>query len=434
MNKYKFTSLLNIIISLSVVLTLTFGRSMMGIYVFEFRLGELVVGFMVLFWIYNFIIFKTNLKIIEDSKTTIFLFLIPISFLFLIILNNEISNDLYLFKSSSYIWTMGAFFIGISKLIDNRYDKRITYFLNVCLFYIYIVQVLINDVFLQNIFLQISDKYEPHKGSDIAMIFLLCIVFNDKYLKKNKSYFIYFILLSAIYLPFAYFKSRASFIAIFGLLIFIFIKNIKNIFSMFSLLQFSILLVISFLIFLQSVFWVKQSGIIKIYEARENVVSLVESRNITYVEDTPSFIWIAEGRLMVADGNLDWRIHIWQDIIFDLNKNNKILSGYGYSEIIPVMNFMNGYRRGLDGLNEHVHNNWFNIFARGGLLQLFIYLLFYYFLIRQYYLKNKNFSILIFLIPLMFVSFFDSSMENAHFPIVYYFFLGKLFSKEDTSQ
>lgn len=433
-NKYKLTSLLNIIISLSVVLILTFGRSIMGVYIFDFRLGELVVGFLILFWIFNFVIFKTNLKIIEDKKTTIFLYLIPISFLFLILLNDEISGDLYLFKSSSYIWTMGVFFIGISKYIDNRYDKRFTYFLNVCLFYIYISQVLISDTLLQNIFLQISDKYEPHKGSDIAMIFLLCVLFNEKFLKKNKSYFTYLILLSAIYLPFAYFKSRASFIAIFGLLMFIFLKNSKNIFNMFTFLQISILLGVSFLIFLQSIFWVKQSGIIKIYEARENVVSLVESRNKTYVEDAPSFIWIAEGRVMVADGNLDWRIHIWQDIIFDLDKNNKTLSGYGYSEIIPVMNFMNGYRRGLDGLNEHVHNNWFNIFARGGLIQLLLYIFFYYFLIRHYYLKNKNYSILIFVIPMMFVSFFDSSMENAHFPLVYYFFLGKLFSKEDSTQ
>ena len=62
-----------------------------------------------------------------------------------------------------------------------------------------------------------------------------------------------------------------------------------------------------------------------------------------------------------------------QDIIFDLDKNNKTLSGYGYSEIIPVMNFMNGYRRGLDGLNEHVHNNWFNIFARRFNTATFIY-------------------------------------------------------------
>ena len=64
-----------------------------------------------------------------------------------------------------------------------------------------------------------------------------------------------------------------------------------------------------------------------------------------------------------------WRLDIWQDIIYDLDDNNKLLFGYGYEDIIPVMKWENGYRLGLDGLNEHVHNNWFNIFARGGLFQ-----------------------------------------------------------------
>lgn len=433
MNKLNLlgTKLVNLIISLSIVLTLTFGRSLMGVYIFGFRLGELIVGFLIIFWLLNVIFFKINFRIIGDKKTTAFLYLIPISFIFLVLTNNEISNDLYLFKSSSYIWTMGVFFIGISKFIDSRYDEKLTYFLNFCLFYIYITQVLTGDSFVENIFLEIADKYEPHKGSDIAMVFTLCLFFNEKYFKKSKSYYVYLFSITSLYLPFAYFKSRASFIAITGLLIYIYIKNFKKIFKIFTFIQIGFLFIICSVLFLQSIFWVKQSGIIKIYEARENVVSLVESRNKTYVDDAPSFIWVADGRVMVADGNLDWRIHIWQDIIFDLNKNNKILQGYGYSEIIPVMNFMNGYRRGLDGLNEHVHNNWFNIFARGGLAQLCLYIFFYYFLIKNYYFKYKNLNILLFVIPIMFVSFFDSSMENAHFPLVYYFFLGKLFSKEE---
>ena len=84
----------------------------------------------------------------------------------------------------------------------------------------------------------------------------------------------------------------------------------------------------------------------------------------------------------------------------------------------------NGYRLGLDGLNEHVHNNWFNI-LQGGLFQLIFYLTFYYFVITTYYKKQKNYKILFLILPILFVSFFDSSMENSHFPILYYFFLGR---------
>ena len=107
---------------------------------------------------------------------------------------------------------------------------------------------------------------------------------------------------------------------------------------------------------------------------------------------------------------------IWQDIILDLNNEDSISFGYGYEGIIPVMEWYNGYRLGLDGLNEHVHNNWFNIFARGGLFQIAVFIVFYYFLINKYFEKHKNYKILIYLIPMMFVSFFDASMENAFFP------------------
>ena len=44
--------------------------------------------------------------------------------------------------------------------------------------------------------------------------------------------------------------------------------------------------IVSSILFVQSVFWVQQSGIIKIYEARENVVSLVEYRTQTYVDNS----------------------------------------------------------------------------------------------------------------------------------------------------
>ena len=94
------------------------------------------------------------------------------------------------------------------------------------------------------------------------------------------------------------------------------------------------------------------------------------------------------------------------------------------------MEWENGYRLGLDGLNENVHNNWFNILARGGLIQVLLFFGFYYFLF-----KKKSYSgitdLLLLVLPLLFVSFFDSSMENAHFPILYYFFLGREYILKD---
>ena len=208
-----------------------------------------------------------------------------------------------------------------------------------------------------------------------------------------------------LYLPFLYYKSRASFIGVSMFIIFQILKNRKIYFKHMTILRGTIILSIAVVIFLQSVFWVRQSGIIVIYEARENVVKLVEHRTNTFVKESPGLFWISDGKLRTADGNLMWRLDIWQDIIYDLDDNNKLLFGYGYEDIIPVMKCENGYRLGLDGLNEHVHNNWFNIFARGGLFQLIFYFLFYYFIVSIFYKKKKNLEILFLILPILFVSF-----------------------------
>ena len=83
-------------------------------------------------------------------------------------------------------------------------------------------------------------------------------------------------------------------------------------------------------------------------------------------------------------------------------------------------------RQGRDGLNENVHNFLVNNYARGGLIQLGIFMSLYWFL----FFRNKDKSIFIYTLPFFMVSFFDASMENAHFPIIFYFFLGSLFKEE----
>ncbi len=103
-------------------------------------------------------------------------------------------------------------------------------------------------------------------------------------------------------------------------------------------------------------------------------------------------------------------------------------SGYGYKDKIPAMDIEE--RQGIDLMNENVHNNFVNIFARGGLIQLFLFLSFYYFVVSTYKEKHGNYNILIYILPILFCAFFDAAMENAHFPLLYYFFLGRLYIKE----
>jgi len=403
-------------------------RTFVGIYIFGYRIGELIVGASLLA-ITLFVIFNRfgliNFQL--DKKLELIFELLLFSFVFILFYNNGNVTSVYTYKSSSYIWTLSAFFVGILVYKNFNIDKLLLYLLNPILIMAYLWQVFGTPDSLSSYFLTVSDKFEPHKGSDLAILFVICFILNEKYLSKRENYYIYFFLFSSFYLPFIYFKSRAALIAVVLYLLMVIISNFKSISNQFTILKFITVTIFSILLFLQSVFWVKESGIIKIYEARENVVSLVKTRTQTYVEDAPSLFWISEKRLYSADGNLNWRLDIWQDVILDLSNKDKILFGYGYNEIIPIMEWYGGYRLGLDGLNEHVHNNWFNIFARGGLLHLVLFIFLYIFLVSSYRKKFGDYWIFLLLVPILFVSFFDSSMENAHFPFIYYFFLGRLF-------
>ena len=78
-----------------------------------------------------------------------------------------------------------------------------------------------------------------------------------------------------------------------------------------------------------------------------------------------SHFWIftlADGRIYSNETNIDYRLQIWQDVMVDLNIQNRVLTGYAYNEIIPAM--LPPERRGWDGSNENVHNYLINIFAR----------------------------------------------------------------------
>jgi hypothetical protein len=403
-------------------------RTFVGIYIFGYRIGELIVGASLLA-ITIFVLFNRfgliNFQL--DKKLQLIFELLLFSFVVILFYNNGNVTSVYTYKSSSYIWTLSAFFVGILVYKNFNIDKLLLYLLNPILIIAYLWQVFGTPDSLSRYFLTVSDKFEPHKGSDLAILFVICFILNEKYLSKRENYYIYFFLFSSFYLPFIYFKSRAALIAVVLYLLMVVISNFKSISNQFTILKFITVTIFSILLFLQSVFWVKESGIIKIYEARENVVSLVKTRTQTYVEDAPSLFWISEKRLYSADGNLNWRLDIWQDVILDLSNKEKILFGYGYNEIIPIMEWYGGYRLGLDGLNEHVHNNWFNIFARGGLLHLVLFIFLYIFLVSSYRKKFGDYWIFLLLVPILFVSFFDSSMENAHFPFIYYFFLGRLF-------
>ena len=125
---------------------------------------------------------------------------------------------------------------------------------------------------------------------------------------------------------------------------------------------------------------------------------------------------------------------MWQDQIEYMRENNLSVKGSGYSKKLYVFDTDNtGYgndRTGLDDTNENLHNFFIQIYSRGGILHLALFLYFFTVLVKDYLLKKKQYDILFYLIPLLWISFFDSSMENAHFPLIFYYFLGNIYFKE----
>ena len=89
------------------------------------------------------------------------------------------------------------------------------------------------------------------------------------------------------------------------------------------------------------------------------------------------------------------------------------------------------YRSGNDGTNENVHNFFVNIYARGGLIHLLLYVAFFVVLVNKANSTNKLKSLIMIMLPVLITSFFDASMENAHFPIIFYYLLGNIVKEKN---
>lgn len=409
-----------------------FARSFMGIYIFGFRIGELAMGFSLLIFIFSMATFYSS-NIFNNSNKKIFFitfFLISITFIVnVFIYGNSIST--YTFRSSSYIWTTGFLFFGYQFFRVNTLSKNLIYVGIPILIYIYFFSIYGFPQTIIDFILSISDKFEPHKGSDLLIIYVTIVfVVNKLFMDKRRGFEI-FILLTSLYFPLMLFKSRASFIAFLFFSIselYYFRNNINSNYKRNLLLIFLVIF-----IFFQSVFFVSGSGFIKADEIEAEVEYVATYRNDPDDEKFRLF-YIAEDtlgsrttRIFSSDNNLNWRLQIWQDVIYDLLSKNKLILGYGYEDKIPAM--LDEGRSGLDRLNENVHNYVVTLLARGGIATVILYSLLYFMLIKTYKDETKSNYFLIYLIPVLFNSLFDVAMENSHFPLIFYFFSGMLFHK-----
>lgn len=453
-------------------LVFIFGRSFTGIYLFGFRIGEILVGVLLLVSLLLFFATEERLNL----SPTFFQIKSVFNILFLAFLTTSIltkSNifDLYTFKVSSYIWLIPSIFIGLYIGDDFLNNKKIALFVATSLPIVYILSTVKFPESLIDFFVSYSDKFDFVKASDLLLVYvfvnlLLRINFQNSLVSLS-----YFIISSAVMFPMFLFKSKGSFVAC----VIFFVLELYQHWNLIrvNFLKTFFLIVVSPIFFVVSSFEISGDSILNGLFVEDSPVSselmdstLQNSKTSinTYSKPTENLdkednsletednsletgiisetlidnfdnkiagngttdekriLEFKEGRVFSSDNTLNWRFQIWQDVVYDLIDKNMIFTGYGYTEIIPAMDTIT--RSGVDNSNENVHNFFINIIARGGILQLVIIV--YIFLLLLSLDRKKN--LINFILPLLVVSMFDSSMESVRFPISIYIIAGSLLS------
>ena len=434
LSESKISRIIGSLYFINLALYLLFGRPYSGLYFSSFRLGELLIGF---FLLLNLLILFLPVKYLKTninySNQIIYVYkLIILSFFITLFINNGDITNLYSYKSSSYIWMTGALIFS-SYLVENIFNKKM-FFILIVFYLVYQFSTIHYPVSLISFFETYSDKFDFQKGSDLLIIYVVSILFIQRNIENKFISFSIFLTSSSILLPLFLFKSKGAFLpAVLFIIYYLFLYRRLITAEIMKTLAISFL---SLILFIVSTFEVygnlnfKKMGMDG-YNSAEELTQLFTFQEldkgltaITTEKNTDKFFlsfFIMDGRLYSREMMANWRLEIWQDILRDLNNENRFFKGYGYNEIIPAMDLV--HRRGTDGTNENPHNFIFYILARGGLIQLLLFAVFYFQLIIFYHKKFKNLNILIYLIPILTTSLFDASMESIRFPLIFYSFL-----------
>tara|TARA_B100001989_G_C24537455_1_gene465339 strand:+ start:867 stop:2192 length:1326 start_codon:yes stop_codon:yes gene_type:complete len=435
--KSLVTNINNIVASLFVINlfgVMVFMRSFVGIYIFGIQLGKIYTGLSLLVCLLLsskkifFLFFNEDLNNLRKS-----LQFVTLSFFVVVLINRNFTFDLSSLRNSSFVWSIGYFFIGY--YLVNRINK---YYLmaasSLVLFASYFITFINYPNFIMDFFISFGDKFQFIKAADTL---LLLIVFNFLVKKMNfdtKFEFITFLFTLSLFYPYFFVQSRGSVLG--ALIYFLFNLYSYRRYIINNYFRSLILIIFSGILFYGSSFLI--SGIS--YSDEYNPESIQEVNEILIDEvvtkkDVPKgflTFYFADGRIHSYDNTTNWRLDIWQDLVEDLYKKNKILFGLGYEGIFEIMLDPTAPGRlGRDGLNENVHNYFMNIFGRGGIFQLSIFLYLYLNIYRFW--KQKGYSTNSFytlILPLLVVSSLDVTMEGVQFPLIFFSFLGYYVSED----
>ena len=450
---------MNNLISKSIIglvfILLVFTRSFAGLYINNYRIGEYLVGAGLLTALFLFFIpnkfIKVPLAIHNNYRFLIFAFFITIY------TTGTSLTATYTYRTSSYIWTAAYIFVGYY-FLKNKINKNVFFLYLSGVFIVYIFGTGSYPDFLMNIFRNYGDKFTFVKASDMVLMIIITNIIALNSLEKKYSYY-YFIFSVALFLPLIVQMSRGALATLILFSMFYLMFNFRFIFL--NLKYFILLIVIGSTTFFISTFRVTQFDFSAIATENIEIVQIVDdefgkiSRTATNENmDTFMSLYFEQryvpnqysnrnnnvkvdtgwhNKLISTDGTFDWRLSMWQDQYYYQASEDNVLFGYGHTAKLPVFDLAydkdNVFRIGHDKANEQIHNYLINIFARGGLLQLFTILSFHLIIYYIYYKKFKSHNILIFMVPPLFNAMTDISMEGVQFPINFYLIYGYLLSE-----
>ena len=219
-------------------------------------------------------------------------------------------------------------FLGFIIFKNIEITKNYFYFGYLGLFIQFIFNVIYYPEFLTQFFNEFSDKTQFLKGAEIAIFFIVVTFFANKYV-ENGPLVDLFVLTSSIYIPLIFFKSRSAAIALFIYIVVMGYRKKEYFYA--NLRRSSILFLISISLFLT----VSHSLVDNTFEVQETPEAVVQVFKHKYVvsntfDDEVPFFYIYEDRLYSADGNLNWRLQLWQDIYMFAEQNNEIIFGQGF--------------------------------------------------------------------------------------------------------
>jgi hypothetical protein len=425
------------------ILIILFGRSLTGVYILGFRIGELMIASAVLVAII-FLVFikKDNNYFYFGNKAFYLMKGIVVSFFITVYFTNGSLLNSYTYKSSSYIWSLSFLFIGMYGFKNIKHNSFISKIIPFLLPATYILSTTYFPQFIIDFFINYSDKFDFIKASDIFLVFIFTNFFNKKNFKVEFNYYLYLLISSAVFIPLFLFKSKGAFLP--AILFLVFELYITRSIFLNNKIKSLVVMALCVPIFFISTYNSGLQLFVNPYTLEDEIISskIVSSVSKAAQEKNTTELFgsffILDGRLYSEEQMANWRLQIWQDAVRDLfyyskyedlggsnyyrtelsRRTDVYLTGFGYNERLKAMDHPS--RRGTDLTNEHVHNFVVNILAKGGLLHFSLFLSMYLSLISYWYKKNKNYRLLSFITFALMTAFFDVAMESVRFPFIFF--------------